>query len=244
MSRDFPLNDEQKNYLANGVYQAVTQNMPDIVEENNLPTNVGGGIYRWNFINRNLTSNPQLGFQISFPKRGAWRFLVLLDMTSNLSFSVMTEQNLRKLQKSPPMREHYLEALVSENKNRTPIEGQVCFECVQLEREPSVLEKLRQELLYEFTNVIKEHVLILFDYDFTGVTSVRAVLLTPKLEIALSDDWTSYMRSIYVPAKSILAELISEQEDELVTLKRVENDVDDVLVSMISSKELNSKRSS
>lgn len=242
MSSNFPLSDEQKNYLANGIYQAVTQDMPDIVEENNLPTNVGGGLYRWNFINRNLTSDSLMGFQVSFPKRGAWKFLVLWDTTSNLSFSIMTEQNLRKLQKSPPMREHYLEALVSENKDRTPIEGQVCFECVRLEREPTVLEKLRQELLHEFTGVIKEHVLILFDYDFTGVTSVRAVLLTPKLEIALSDDWTSYMRSNYIPVKSMLAELVYEQDEELVTLKKLGHDVEDDLVQMNRMSEKQSKR--
>ena len=218
--------------------------MPDIVEENNLPTNVGSGLYRWNFINRNLTSNPLLGFQISFPKRGAWKFLLLLDRNSGFSFSVMTEQNLRKLQKSPPLREHYLEALVFENKDRNPIEGQVCFDCIQRKREPLILEKLRNELFYEFTDVIKEHILILFDYNFTDVTSVRAVLLTPQLEIAFSDDWTNLMRSNYVPAKSILAEFMSEEEEELVTLKQLENDEDDVLVNISGPKAKNTKQTS
>lgn len=57
---------------------------------------------------------------------------------------------------------------------------------------------------------MKEHVLVLFDYNFLGVTSARAVLLTPKMEIAFSEDWTPYLQKQYIPPKY----LVEHDEDD------------------------------
>lgn len=218
MLNTIPISDQHKVYLANSIFRAVTDDLPEIIYENQLPTAVGSGLFRWNFINRNLMDENPVNFEISLPKRGAWRFALLRDSLTNFSFSIMTEQNFAKLQKHPPLKQHYLEALVSRNHWREPISSQLVIEDVLPERDGSALGELRELLLSEFSGIVDEHVLILFDYNYSGVTTVRAVLLTPTLDIAVSDDWTRFMRDKYIPQPSIFFE-DSDEEESLVSLK-------------------------
>lgn len=71
---------------------------------------------------------------------------------------------------------------------------------------------LRNQLLGNFTGMVEEHVLVLFDSNFSGVISARAVLLTPELEIAVSEDWTKFLRSTAIPQDTILSELLTDDE--------------------------------
>jgi len=231
VNHEIPLTENQKAFLANGIFRAVTQDMPELIYENDLPTSVGGGLFRWNFINRNLSDGLGGEFQISFQKRGAWKFLLLFDSITNFSLSVMTEQNLKKLQRHPALHPHYLEALVSSNQKREPIEGQLCLEEMKVERDHSVLAELRNQLLSGFSGIVDEHVLILFDYDYTGVTSARAVLLTPTLEIAVSDNWTKYLKTQYIPRNSLLANILPDDEP-MVKLKEVYLDKENNLAAL------------
>ena len=218
MHNQIPITDNQKAFIANGIYRAISQDMPGVVADNNLPTTLGGGLFRWNFINRNLSENLNGDFESSIQPRASWRLLLLLDKITNLSFSIMSEANFRKVQRSDTSSIHYLEALVSANKNREPIAQQLSLFPNNKQRDESILSTLRNQLLSCFTGIVEEHVLILFDYDFTGVTSARAVLLTPKMEVAVSEDWTPFLRSKVIPHNTILQDILSDSE-MLATLK-------------------------
>ena len=209
MSKMIPITDDQKVYIANSIFRAISQDLPEIIEENHLPTSLGSGLFRWNFIYRNLSGDPCIDFEISIQPRDAWRILFLRDKVTNLTFSIMSEATFQKLQKHPTKKAHYLEALISENKNRKPLIEQLSLFTTP-ERDASDLKKLRDQLLSCFSGIVKEHVLVLFDYNFLGVTSARAVLLTPKMEIAFSEDWTSYLQKQYIPPKY----LVEHDEDD------------------------------
>ena len=71
MCQNIPLSNEQKIFLANGIFRAVTQDMSELIYENELPTSVGSGLFRWNFIDRNLCTELGGDFEHSFQKRGA-----------------------------------------------------------------------------------------------------------------------------------------------------------------------------
>lgn len=218
MHNTIPISEDQKSFIANGIYRAITQDMPEVIADNNLPTTLGGGLFRWNFINRNLSENLNGDFEISIQPRGSWRLLLLRDKITNLSFSIMSEANFRKVQRSSTDSVHYLEALISHNKNREPLTHQISFFPDSRCRDENVLSNLRDQLLSCFTGIVEEHVLILFDYNFTGVTSARAVLLTPKMEIAVSEDWTQYLRSTVIPKNTLLDDILVDDEI-LATLK-------------------------
>lgn len=212
MTQSLPLTDDQKIFISNAIYRAVTNDLPEIIYDNNLPTSLGSGLFRWNFINRNLSETFDTEFEHVLASRGGWKLLLLRDKRTNLSFSIMSEPNFRKLQKRRSKDIHYLEALISTNKSRRPLFDQLSIFGNNQPRDENVLAVLRNKLLSGFSGVVEEHVLILFDYDFTGVTSARAVLLTPKMEIAVSEDWTQYLQSTYVPKHSILDVVLSEEE--------------------------------
>lgn len=212
-----PISDEQKIFLANGIFRAVTQDMPEVIAENNLPTSVGAGLFRWNFINRNLSEYLGGDFETFIQPRGAWRLLLLRDKVSNLSFSIMSEKNFRKLQRSLTDSVHYLEALISQNKCRESEFHQLSLFSGDRCRDENVLFALRNQLLSCFSGIVEEHVLILFDYNFSGVTSARAALLNPNMEIALSEDWTQFLRATYSPKNIVFDDL--DDNDDLATLK-------------------------
>lgn len=218
METVIPITDDQKVFIANGIFRAVTQDMPEVISENNLPTALGGGLFRWNFINRNLSENLAGDFEAYIQPRVSWRLLLLRDKTSNLSFSIMSEANFRKLQHSRTNSVHYLEALISENKKREPQSQQLSFFPEGRQRDDSILFALRNQLLSCFSGIVEEHILVLFDYNFSGVTSARAVLLNPNMEIAFSEDWTQYLRATYSPQYTILDDNM-DFEETLATLK-------------------------
>lgn len=212
MYNTIPITDEQKAFIANGIFRAITQDMPEVIAENNLPTTLGGGLFRWNFIIRNLSENLDGDFEHAIPPRGAWRLLLLRDKRTNLSFSVMSEANFRRVQRSYSSGIHYLEALVSQNEKREPLSGQLSFLSNDRCRNETVLSELRNQLLSSFTGIVEEHVLILFDSNFAGVTSARAVLLTRNMEIAVSEDWTPFLRTTVIPKNTVLDKLLDEDE--------------------------------
>lgn len=214
-----PISESQKIFISNGIYRAITLDMPEVIEENHLPTYLGSGLFRWNFIIRNLSDAFAANFEAITAPRGAWKVLLLHDLESNLSFSIMSERNFQKLRNSRSDRVHYLEALISKNEKREPIERQICMDGFQKVRDESLLSIVRDQLLNSFSGIVKEHVLVLFDCDFSGVTSLRAVLLTPELEIAVSDDWTKYLKSTFVPDSSALAFLLDDDDEPIVKLK-------------------------
>ena len=213
-----PITESQKIFVTSGVFRAVTLDMPEVIEDNNLKTSLGSGQFRWNFIIRNLSNSFEANFETITPSRGCWKLLLLRDLVSNFSLSIMSERNFRKLRRSSPDRVHYLPALISENKERASIENQLCLDGFRITPDKNILSDIRTQLLSAFSGMVTEHILVLFDYDFTGVTSMRAVLLTPDMKIAVCEDWTKYLKSTFVPVVSILGSLF-EDDEPIVKLK-------------------------
>lgn len=212
MPKAIPITDDQRAFIANGIYRAVSLDMPDVISDNGLPTAIGSGLFRWNFINRNLSDSLGGDFETAIVPRGSFKVIILRDRESNFSFSAMTEANFRKIQQKKNDRIHYLEALISKNKSRTPMDAQMTLFGDYRVRDMSLLFYLRDRLLSHFTGIVEEHILILFDYNCAGVTSARAVLLTPEMEIAYSEDWTRFLRTTVVPKGSLLEDILDDNE--------------------------------
>lgn len=212
MPKAIPITDDQKAFLANGIYRAVSLDMPDVISDNGLPTAIGSGLFRWNFINRNLSEGLAWDFETAIVPRSSFRVILLREKECNFSFSVMSEANFRKIQQKKNDGIHYLEALISKNQTRAPMNDQISWFSDFRVREKEFLFSLRDKLLSNFTGIVEEHILILFDYNYSGVTSARAVLLTPEMEIAYSEDWTRFLRTTVVPKGSLLEDILDDNE--------------------------------
>lgn len=237
------LSDNDRHAITNGIFNAITHDMPDHIQEENLPTAVGASLFRWNYINRNVSHNLGGHFEICFSPRGPWKVMLLFEQALGFTFSIMSENNFAKLQKKLPEGIHYIEALISQNVRYDVIEGQLQIEGFERkERDSTLIEKLRNELL-QFDGIINNHFLILFDYAFNKVLSVRVVLLTPQMEVAFSEDWSTYLeKPYYLQNSDVNAELLDDDDEPLVSLKEPENhpELDGIValpeVPMISGK--------
>lgn len=216
------ISDDARHAIANAIFSAITNDIPEVIQDNNLPTSYGAGQFRWNFINRNVLNNLDGCFQTSIVKRGAYPCLIIYDSTTGFTFSIMSEKNFSKLQKRLPTGIHYLEALVSKNTGYDIIEGQVSLDFPEIPvRDQTCIESLRNQLLNDFTGIIENHLLITFEYSYSRVISARVILVTPEFGVAFSEDWSRFLDTPYIIGKaSILEELNKDDENEsLVQLK-------------------------
>ena len=221
------LSDNDRHAIANGIFNAITHDMPDHIQDENLPTAVGSSLFRWNYINRNISKNLGGCFEVCFSPRGSWKVMLLLERDLGFTFSIMSEKNFAKLQKKLPEGIHYIEALISKNSRYDVIEGQLQMDGFERrERDATLIEKLRNELL-QFEGIINNHFLILFDYAFNKVLSVRVILLNPQMEIAFSEDWSTFLeKPYYLQNSTVNAELLDEEDTPLVSLKEPNNHPD------------------
>lgn len=218
--------EEYKHGIVQGIFNAITNDIPELISEHELPTANGSGLFRWNFINRNIKLNIIGEMQFSILKRGPWKFLLLYDAKTGFTFSVMTESNLIRLQKRRSEGIHYIEALSSVNIGYEPIEEQLRFPGCEVKRDEKMLEELREQLLSEFAGIIRNHILILFNCGYNIVTSARAVLLTPQLEIAYDENWSQYLSKPYYHRNALIADIITDEDEPIVTLKNHPSPVD------------------
>ena len=217
-SLDIP--EDAKHAIVNGIFTAITHDIPEIIQEYNLPTNNGIGLFRWNFIHKRVEENLAGRFQVSYAPRGPWKLLFLFEKELGFTFSIMAEKNLSRLQDHLPRGIHYLEALTSKNTGYKVLEGQMRLPGCEIKRDASAVENLRDKWLIDFAGIIKNHILILFDYSFNKVVSAKAVLLTPNLEIAYSEDWSNFLKTPYIIGKaSIIEEMTENEAPSLVRLK-------------------------
>jgi len=233
------ISNDAKHAITNGIFTAVTHDIPDLIQDHQLPTNNGIGQFRWNYIHKRVEENLGGRFQLKYVSRGPWKLLFIYEQELGFTFSIMAEKNLTRLMKHLPKGIHYLEALVSKNTGYDVIQGQMRIDGCEHHRNPSDVENLRNVLLADFVGIIQNHILILFDCNFNKVISARAILPTPQFDIAFDEDWSSYLKSPYVIGKESLIESMVEDDSEpLVQLKpKKQTDVADALVSMPSKPE-------
>jgi hypothetical protein len=192
-----------------------------------------------------VKTNLEGRFQIDVVKRGPFPVLLLYDESTGFTFSIMAERNLNKLQRRLPNGIHYLESLIVKNTGYEIIKGQLSLDFPQkVERDQTAIENLRNQLLSNFMGIVKNHILIAFDYSFSRVTSAKAILLTPEFGVAFSEDWSAFLDKPYIVGKkSLLSEMaIEENEEPLVRLKETtkEQQADD-LISLVENPDVANK---
>jgi len=241
--RSLDIPDDTKHAITNGIFMAITHDIPDLILDHQLPTNNGIGQFRWNYIHKRVSENLGGRFQHKYASRGPWKLLLLYEQELGFTFSIMAEKNLSRLQERSSKGIHYLEPLISKNTGYDVIKGQMRLAGCEHQRNPSDVEKLRDALLSDFAGIIKNHILILFDYSFNKVVSARAILLTPHFDIAFDEDWSSYLKTPYViGTASIVDDMIGDDSEPLVQLKpKKQIRTTDVLVSLPMEQEVVNK---
>ena len=210
--------------IVDSLKEALEHEMVDIVDEFGYGTRLGYGQFRWNPIIKHLSLMcDHLGWvEFSKLRRGAWRAPVLFCPAKHVLLTLMTESTFKDLQRKKNNKGHYLYGCASFNSD---IEAEQT--CIDLPDETNSSEKWIVQTREQLARAVQAdvgdiagHILVLFDVVNDVVVKVRAVRLTPELEISQEEeDWSPYIKAPYDANRHVEPQQNDdEDEEQFVTL--------------------------
>ena len=153
---------------------------------------------KWDFINRNLTTNfSSTELTAEYAKRGAWYFVPLFNQETGTIFSIMREDRFNELQKKHFKRRkaHYLDALVqSFNFDLDQYKQMNLFETGKFDDKEVKL--IVEEILKDFqinNSVVHRYATILFEEYNSELISIRCCVLDSSLHIVEEESWNEFI---------------------------------------------------
>lgn len=200
-THDFSFNlDGLEHAIVAAVQSAIEIIMPNILLDNNFQTRNGYGQFRWNAIITRLHETcDQLGWvDFNTCSRGAWKTPVLFHPASGYLVTFMTEETFKTTQHRRDKGRHYLCGVASLNSNVTAEEDQLKLELPGVSTSTNTwVAKSREDFINSVNatdNDVKGHILVLFEAHADKLLKIRAVRITPTLEISTeAEDWTRYI---------------------------------------------------
>ena len=175
----------------------------DLRTTNSVPSRI------WDLLNSNLIRALETeDCTVAEAHRGPWQMLIIFEKTTQCIYTFMREKRFAELRRFQRRRVHmhYLDMLAIQfNKELLADQEQITLFPHTFSDE-NMLAELIQTLLHDLENkipVVRNHVLVLFDTAGYQLTHIRAVMVTPNLDIAQnsSQDWSQY---ISVNASSVV----------------------------------------
>ena len=160
----------------------------ELVYQNSTPHRV------WDHIFSLLTKSlGAMGCPIISTNSGPWKFPIIYDRESGNIITIMREKRFATLRRQQQKRNkpHYIDMLTATlNKDLLPQYPQMSF----LEKPPRDLEEIQKRvdtMLQDFdrnADQVRNHVLILFEARGFALYSIRAIKVTPDLELAVDGE--------------------------------------------------------
>lgn len=169
----------------------------DLQTRNSVPSRI------WDLLNTNLIKTLETeNCTIAKAHRGPWEMLVIFEKTNQCIFTFMREKRFAELQRRQQNRKrmHYIDMLARQfNKDLLADQQQLSFIPHKFSDEERLAE-LVQTLLHDLdsdTDIVRHHVLVLFDTLDYQLTHIRAVMVTPSLDIAQGSEqnWSQYIQT-------------------------------------------------
>ncbi len=167
----------------------------DLQTRNSVPARI------WDLLNTNLLKALETeNCTVVRAHRGPWQMLVIYEKTTHCIITFMREKrfaDLCRLQKRR-RRMHYVDMLAKYfNDDLQSDQQQISFYPHSFSDENRLAE-LVQDLLHELeggSGVVHNHVLVLFETAGYQLSHIRAVMVTPSLEIAegCEQNWTEFI---------------------------------------------------
>lgn len=194
------------------IEDAVGDNIKADIFSNRLTTTNSVPSRIWDYINRNLK---EIGFDdcvVSNTNRGPWQMTVVYDNNTRCIFTIMREKRFKQLRNAQKKRNkmHYVDMLAKQfNSGLTCTCKQTSLFAEHYFNDEENLSALVQQLLNDLVDdldLVNNHILVLFDTVENELMSIRAVMITPSLDIA-DDSEVSW--SQYISNNSVIIEKIS-----------------------------------
>lgn len=184
------------------IEEAVGDRILEDIRKNSLKTTNSVPSRIWDYINTGLIEELNVencSTVRSF--RGPWQMAIVYEKTTNCIITFMRESRFHQLKKAQSHRNrmHYVDFLAKQFNDRLkdPHQQLTLLPSHTFSDEDRLAELVQQLLtdLVDDVSVVRNHVMVLFEsFDFQ-LTSVRAVMVTPNLEIADGCDvnWSQFI---------------------------------------------------
>lgn len=201
-----------ENAVSDDIVEDVTKN--DLRITNSVPSRI------WDFIFSNLIREcSSEDFIPIVTIRGPWKMVIVYEKTTNCIFTFMREKRFLQLKKQQHKRKHmhYIDILSKQFNDKLKANNEQ-MSMYPIENKFSDFDKLNllaKNLLKDLgsnVSIVKNHVLVLFDSFNHQLMSIRAVMITPNLEIAdgCEEDWSQYIRNDSVVVSKITDKKLPE----------------------------------
>lgn len=192
------------------VEDAVGDDILTDVQANDLQTRNSVPARIWDLLNTNLVRALETeDCTVAKAHRGPWEMLIVYEKSTQCIFTFMREKRFAELRKRQQKRTnmHYIDMLTKQfNHDLISDQQQTSlFPCAF--SDDNRLPELVQALLYDLeggSDIVRHHVLVLFETVGYQLAHIRAVMVTPTLDVAhgCEQDWSKYIaatESVVVP---------------------------------------------
>lgn len=183
------------------VEDAVGDDIQADVQRNNLQTRNSVPSRVWDLLNTNVikTLNTE-DCTIAKAHRGPWEMLIVFEKTTQCILTFMREKRFAELRNRQHKRVHmhYIDMLTKQfNESLLSDQQQLSFIPHTFSDEDRLAD-LVQTMLHDLdgeADIVRHHVLVLFETVGYQLTHIRAVMVTPSLDIAQNSeqDWSRYI---------------------------------------------------
>lgn len=196
------------------IENAVGDDIREDIRQNKLRTTNSVPFRIWDYLNKNLLESlDSEDCCVATTYRGPWQMVVIFEETTGAVITLMREKRFAELKRAQKRRSrlHYVDILpMMFNSDLLVDYDQQTFLPKEFSDEhdlPILVQQLLRDLVSDIS-IVRNHILVLFDTDGFHLTHVRAVMITPNLDIAAGceADWTQYISS----SESVVVEQVAE----------------------------------
>lgn len=168
----------------------------DLQTRNSIPSRI------WDLLNTNIIKTLDTeDCTIAKAHRGPWEMLIVFEKSTQCILTFMREKRFTELRNRQHKRVHmhYIDMLAKQFNEDLLSDQQLSFIPLTFSDEDRLAE-LVQAMLHDLegdAEVVRHHVLVLFETVGYQLTHIRAVMVTPSLDIAQNSeqDWSRYIAS-------------------------------------------------
>ena len=198
---NFNLSTELIKKIVNCVADAVGDDILTDIRKNRLKTKNSIPSRIWDLINTNLIERLEAeDCTIAIANRGPWDMIIIYEKTTHNIITFMREKRFAQIRKNQRKRNHmhYVDVFSKYFNHELLASNQQLSILPHHFSDESQLAELAHKLLHDLensTDIVKHHVLVLFDTVGYQLTHIRAVMVTPSLDTALNceQDWSKYI---------------------------------------------------
>lgn len=180
---------------------AVGDNIREDIYRNKLRTTNSIPSRIWDLLNTELLETlSATDCCVSTARRGPWQMVIVFEKSSGSVITLMREKRFSELRRAQPnrLRMHYVDMLPK------MFNDDLLADCSQQSLFPKefsdendltcLVHRLLDDLVSDIS-VVRNHILVLFETSGFQLTTVRAVMITPNLDIAMGCEanWSKYI---------------------------------------------------